>query len=117
MKFRNERAYANPEAAARKLLEIANSIEPAQDGRIFIEPINWPFLHEFKASPAEYKAGLESYGAEDPSVFHAYFNDFDEHHIRARLTATTPATELATSSWRARCVVNAVAATSCSTTL
>jgi hypothetical protein len=31
MKFRNDRAYANPEAAARKLVEIANSIEPAQE--------------------------------------------------------------------------------------
>jgi hypothetical protein len=59
MKFRNDRAYANPEAAARKLVEIANSIEPAQDGRIFIELINWPFLSEHKGSPAEYKAGLE----------------------------------------------------------
>jgi hypothetical protein len=26
MKFRNDRAYTNPEAAARKLVEIANSI-------------------------------------------------------------------------------------------
>jgi hypothetical protein len=59
MKFRNDRAYANPEAAARKLVEISNSIEPAQDGRIFIELINWPFLSEHKGSPAEYKAGLE----------------------------------------------------------
>jgi hypothetical protein len=41
------------------LVEIANSIEPAQDGRIFIELINWPFLSEHKGSPAEYKAGLD----------------------------------------------------------
>jgi hypothetical protein len=59
MKFRNDRTYANPEAAARKLIEIANSIEPAQDGRIFIELINWPFLSEHKGSPAEYTAGLD----------------------------------------------------------
>jgi hypothetical protein len=59
MKFRNDGAYANPEAAARKLIEIANSIEPSQDGRIFIELINWPFLSDLKGSPAEYKAGLE----------------------------------------------------------
>jgi hypothetical protein len=59
MKFRNDRAYANPEAAARKLVEIANSIEPAQDGRIFIELVNAPFLYEHKGSPAEYKAGLD----------------------------------------------------------
>jgi hypothetical protein len=59
MKFATDRAYSNPEAAARKLVEIANSIEPAQEGRIFIELINWPFLSEHKGSPAEYKAGLE----------------------------------------------------------
>ena len=46
-------------AFARKLMEIANSIEPVQDGRIRIELINWPFLHELRGSPAEYKAGLD----------------------------------------------------------
>jgi hypothetical protein len=51
--------YADPEAAARKLLEIANSVEPMQDGRIRIEKINWPMLHDLKASPAEYSAGLK----------------------------------------------------------
>jgi hypothetical protein len=60
MKFTSDRPYADPEKAARKLVEIANSIEPAQDGRIFIELINWPFLSEHKGSPAEYKAGLEA---------------------------------------------------------
>jgi hypothetical protein len=35
-----ERPYADPEAAARKLVEIANSVEAAQDGRIFIQLIN-----------------------------------------------------------------------------
>jgi hypothetical protein len=51
--------YADPEAAARKLIEIANSIESVQDGRIFIEKINWPFLHDLKGTPGEYKAGLD----------------------------------------------------------
>jgi hypothetical protein len=59
MKFTTDRPYGDPEKAARKLIEIANSIEAVQDGRIFIELINWPFLHELKGSPAEYKAGLE----------------------------------------------------------
>ena len=59
MKFTADRPYADPEKAARKLVEIANSIEPAQDGRIFIELINWPFLSEHKGTPAEYKAGLD----------------------------------------------------------
>ena len=30
-----------------------------QDGRIFIELINWPFLSELKGTLAEYKAGLD----------------------------------------------------------
>jgi hypothetical protein len=58
MKFVAARPFADPEIAARKLLEIANSVEPVQDGRIHIEKINWPFLSEFKGSPAEYRAGL-----------------------------------------------------------
>jgi hypothetical protein len=59
MKFTSNRPYGDPEKAARKLIEIANSVEAVQDGRIFIELINWPFLHDLKGSPAEYKAGLE----------------------------------------------------------
>jgi hypothetical protein len=58
MKFANDRPFADPEAAARKLLEIANSVKAVQDGRIYIEKINGPMLYEFKATPAEYRAGL-----------------------------------------------------------
>ena len=53
-----ERAYVDLEAAARKLIEIASAIEAVQDGRIFIEEINAPFLYEFKGRTAEYGAGL-----------------------------------------------------------
>ena len=59
MKFASDRAYSDPEKAARKLIEIANSVEAVQDGRIYIELINAPFLYEHKGSPAEYKAGLD----------------------------------------------------------
>jgi hypothetical protein len=59
MKFAEPRPYANPETAARKLVEIANAVEAVQDGRIYIEQINEPLLFEHKASPAEYKAGLD----------------------------------------------------------
>lgn len=48
-KFVKPSLYAAPEAAARKLVELAAGIEPKQDGRIFIEQINYPFLSEFKA--------------------------------------------------------------------
>jgi hypothetical protein len=46
MKFKENRPLADLELAARKLLEIANSVEAVQDGRIHIEKINWPFLQE-----------------------------------------------------------------------
>jgi hypothetical protein len=59
MKFATSRPYSEPEAAARKLIEIANSVEAVQDGRIYIEMINGPMLFEHKATPAEYKAGLD----------------------------------------------------------
>jgi hypothetical protein len=59
MKFATARPYSDPEKAARKLVEIANSVEAVQDGRIHIELVNAPFLYEHKGSPAEYKAGLD----------------------------------------------------------
>jgi hypothetical protein len=40
-------------------LEIANTVEPVQDGRIHVETINGPFLFKKGGSPAEYGAGLE----------------------------------------------------------
>ena len=57
-KFVEPRPYADPEAAARKLLEIANAHEPYMDGRILIERLNGAMLYQHKATPAEYKAGL-----------------------------------------------------------
>ena len=33
MKFAVDRAYSDPDKAARKLVEIANAVEPVQDGR------------------------------------------------------------------------------------
>jgi hypothetical protein len=49
----------NPDASARKLLELANAFEPMQDGRIYIEKINGPYLYQLKGTPAEYRAGLD----------------------------------------------------------
>jgi hypothetical protein len=59
MKFAIERPYADPVIAARKLIEIANSVEAVQDGRIHVEKINWPFL-KAGGSPDEYVAGLQT---------------------------------------------------------
>ena len=47
-----------PEKATRRILEIANALEPLQ-GRIHIEKINEPFLFRDRGSPAEYGAGLK----------------------------------------------------------
>jgi hypothetical protein len=58
MKFTESRPLADPEAAARKLMEIANSVEPVQDGRLHIEKVNLPFLRN-GGSPAEYGSGLK----------------------------------------------------------
>jgi hypothetical protein len=53
MKFAIARPYSDPEKAARKLVEIANSVEAVQDGRIYIELVNAQFLYEHKGTPAE----------------------------------------------------------------
>jgi hypothetical protein len=58
LKFAEARSYADPETAARRIMEIANTIEPAQ-GKIYIELINYPMLFTDKATPAEYWAGLQ----------------------------------------------------------
>jgi hypothetical protein len=59
MKFATDRPYSDPEKATRKIVEIANSVEAVQDGKIYIELINGPFLFREKATPDEYKAGLD----------------------------------------------------------
>ncbi|MCK1497797.1 MULTISPECIES: hypothetical protein [unclassified Bradyrhizobium] len=56
MKQAEARPYANPEAAARKLVQIATSIRSVQDGRIHVEKINAPFLSTFKATGPEFGA-------------------------------------------------------------
>jgi len=58
MKFATDRPYADPEKAARRLMEHAQAFEPIQEGRIYIETINGPMLFGDKATPAEYSAGL-----------------------------------------------------------
>jgi hypothetical protein len=59
LKLTADRPYADTEKAARRLLEHAHAFEPIQDGRIYIEKINGPFLYVERGSPAEYSAGLK----------------------------------------------------------
>ena len=59
MNFVERRPFADPEVAARKIIEIAHGVEAAQDGRIHIEKINGPFPLSAQGHAAEYKAGLD----------------------------------------------------------
>ena len=56
--FRTVRPFADPELAARRLLQHARAFEPTSDGWIDIEQIRHPFIFSDKASPAEFFAGL-----------------------------------------------------------
>jgi hypothetical protein len=58
LKLTADRPFADPDKAARRILEIANAVELVQ-GRIHIEKINEPFLFRDRGSPAEYGAGLK----------------------------------------------------------
>ncbi len=57
MKFVEPSQFADPDVAARKLVEIANGTEAVQDGRIYIELVNGAFL-EAGATPDQYRAAL-----------------------------------------------------------
>jgi hypothetical protein len=57
MKFVEPSRLADPDAAARKLVEIANGIEAVQDGRIFIELVNTAFLGA-GGTPNQYRDAL-----------------------------------------------------------
>jgi hypothetical protein len=59
MKLTTDRPYADPEAAARKVVELAHAFEPVQDGRIYIDKINGRFIDQAGNSPAEYTPGLK----------------------------------------------------------
>ena len=58
MKFVEPRPFADLDLAARKLIEIASTIEPVQNGRIFVELVNAPFL-KAGGNPDEYRAGMD----------------------------------------------------------
>ena len=58
MKFVERHSFADPDAAARKLIEIANGVEAVQDGRIYIERVNEPFLAA-GGSGDQFRAGIQ----------------------------------------------------------
>ena len=58
MKFVEPRPLADPDAAARRLVEIASIVEAVQDGRIFVELVNRPFL-DAGGTPDQFRVALE----------------------------------------------------------
>jgi len=58
IKFTSTLPFAKADIAARKLVEIANDVEAVQDGRIFIERVNAPFLAAGGAAE-DFRAGIE----------------------------------------------------------
>jgi hypothetical protein len=58
MKFVEPSRLTDPDAAARKLVQFANAIEPAREGRIYIELVNGAFL-KAGGTPDQYRAGIE----------------------------------------------------------
>ena len=59
MKFVEPRAFNDPDAAARASWWTSRTrIEPAQDGRIYIELVNGAFL-KASGTPDQYRAGVE----------------------------------------------------------
>jgi hypothetical protein len=85
MKFIDPRPFADPDAAAGKLMELAHAFEPVQDGRIYIEKINGPFLFELKGTPAEDKGRLDRPIANAlkrrPELVEFYANRADYRHV------------------------------------
>ena len=59
MKFKQERPFASPEAAEKKLLELANAVEPDHAGWLLVEVINRQF-REAGGSYEEYSAAVKA---------------------------------------------------------
>jgi hypothetical protein len=59
MKFKKDRPFATPEAAERKLLELANAVEADHAGRLSVEIINRQF-REAGGSYEEYGAAVKA---------------------------------------------------------
>ena len=74
MKFKNDRPFATSEAAERKLLELANAVEPDHAGRLSVAVINKQF-RDAGGSYEEYRAALAARGL-DEAPFVSYLDAF-----------------------------------------
>jgi len=57
MEYIEPSRFTDPDAAARKPVEIANASEAFQDNRIYIELVNGRFLSE-GGTPDQFRAGI-----------------------------------------------------------
>ena len=80
MKYTADRPYSDPDKAARRLMQHAHAFEPIQEGRIYIEKLNGPFLFGDKGTPAEYMATI-------PAEIHKPVMDLlpEDRHDRAKV--------------------------------
>jgi len=65
MKYAADGPYANPKAVARRLVEIVARIEPVQDGRIYSELVNAPFLYKLGGSGDEFSEFQSAWRADE----------------------------------------------------
>ena len=70
MKFKDDRPFATPEAAERKLLELANAVEPDHAGRLSVAVINKQF-RDAGGSYEEYHAAVKAAIAHDWITMHS----------------------------------------------
>ena len=59
MRFKEDPPFATPEAAERKLLDLANAVEPDHAGRLSVEIVNRQF-REAGGSYEEYGAAVKA---------------------------------------------------------
>jgi hypothetical protein len=60
MKLTNDRPFADPEKAARRLMQHAHAFEVVQDGRIYIEKVNGRSCTSIEAHPKNMRRASRS---------------------------------------------------------
>lgn len=88
-KFVEPRPYADREAAARKIMEIANGLGDVWEGRLFTEKVNWSMLHDFGATPAEWRTGIDRASTERGQRFWRKQAHLGKRHFLAHRPQST----------------------------
>ena len=83
MKLQRPTDPSPSDKAARRLMEHARAFEPVQDGRIYVEHLNAPFLFGDKGTRAEYSGGASTCAIERGLACDARERDLREVHPAA----------------------------------